>query len=84
MYKTIKNLVMIGLLGGLVGACDNYRPNITFSEAIKTGNEKAVNFYLKNGALVNKEDINGDFPLVLAVKKEIKKLSKNCLMLELM
>ena len=51
-----------------VVACNNYKPNVTMSEAIEMGNEKAVQYYLKHGEMVNQKNENGVPLIVLATQ----------------
>ncbi len=74
IFASISLCMLVACIG-----CNTYKPNITFTEAIKAGNEKAINYYLKKGALVNQKDENGDLPLVLAAERGNERVVKKLL-----
>ena len=50
-------------------ACDVNRPQVSFAEAVKAGDEQAVAYYLKHGGQVNQTDQEGTPFIMLAAEQ---------------
>ena len=55
MKKILKNLFAIVICLSFC-ACQFYKPEISLEEAVKTGDKKAVAFYLKKGENANQKN----------------------------
>ena len=79
----MKRTMLLKICGALVvvifafSACDTYKPNVSMLEAVKTGNEQAVKYYIKTGKNVNQKDENGITLLMLATKQGSVPVIKN-------